>query len=296
MNYARTEDIQELAHHLSSIKEKLPAASGELYLDSIRQQLSTFVPVVDEVLKTHVILKSLLFASMKIRHSRIVDAHRKTFDWIFSAQALPPSDCRAKIRLYTWLRQDDGIFWISGKPGSGKPTLMKYLDDKDQTQSALLKWAGNTRLVRASFYFWNSGTEMQKSLQGLLQSLLFSVLSECPALVPLACTGRWSGQHPSVSLDQPWGLLELQQAFRVLKQQTFISVCFYFHIDGLDEYSGDHSDVIEILQDLTASASACIKICASSRPWNCFEDAFGEDTDRKLYLQDLTRGAGNSSH
>ena len=207
---------------------RLPAASGELYLDSIDQQLSTFVPVVDEVSKTHIIPKSLLFASMKIRHSRIVDAHRKTFDWIFSAQALPLSDCRAKIQLYTWLRQDNGIFWISGKPGSGKSTLMKYLGGKDQTQSALLKWRGNTRLVRVSFYFWNSGTEMQKSLQGLLQSLLFSVLSECPALVPLACTRCWSGQHPSVSLDQPWSLLELQQAFRVLKQQTFISVCFYF--------------------------------------------------------------------
>ena len=226
---------------------------------------------------------------MKIRLSRIVDAHRKTFDQIFSAQALPFSDCRAKIQLYIWLRQDNKIFWISGKPGSGKSTLMKYLDGKDRTQSALLKWAGNTRLVRVSFYFWNSGTEMQKSLQGLLQSLLFSVLSECPALVPLACTGRWSGQHPSVSLDQPWSLLELQQAFRVLKQQTFISVCFYFHIDGLDEYSGDHSNVIENFQDLTASASACIKICASSRPQNCFKDAFGKDTNRKLYLQDLTR-------
>lgn len=47
--------------------------------------------------------------------------------------------------------------------------------------------------------------------------------------------------------------------------------------------------MIENFQDLTASASACIKICASSRPWNCFKDAFGEDTDRKLYLQDLTR-------
>lgn len=32
-----------------------------------------------------------------------------------------------------------------------------------------------------------------------------------------------------------------------------------------------------------------IKLCLSSRPWNCFEDVLGKDVDRKLYLQDLTR-------
>jgi hypothetical protein len=55
----------------------------------------------------------------------------------------------------------------------------------------------------------------------------------------------------------------------------------------LDEYEGDHFDLIDILKDLTLSPN--IKLCLSSRPWNCFEDAFNKDVDHELYLQDLTR-------
>ena len=45
--------------------------------------------------------------------------------------------------------------------------------------------------------------------------------------------------------------------------------------------------MIEILKDM--SASPCIKLCLASRPWNIYEDAFGQDNDRNLYLQHLTR-------
>jgi type II secretory ATPase GspE/PulE/Tfp pilus assembly ATPase PilB-like protein len=41
----------------------------------------------------------------------------KTFEWLFQNNALGFPE---------WLQSDRGIFWITGKAGSGKSTLMKY--------------------------------------------------------------------------------------------------------------------------------------------------------------------------
>ena len=62
---------------------------------------------------------------------------------------------------------------------------------------------------------------------------------------------------------------------------------FAFFIDGLDEYEGDHTDLIRTIKGLATSPS--LKICLSSRPWNEFVDAFGNNHDRKMLLQELTR-------
>ncbi|TKA83739.1 hypothetical protein B0A55_00086 [Friedmanniomyces simplex] len=74
-----------------------------------------------------------------------------------------------------WLESGLGIFWINGKAGSGNSTLMKFLADHEQTMDMLRGWASPKALVMASFYFSNSGTMMQKSQEGLLQSLLLQV-------------------------------------------------------------------------------------------------------------------------
>jgi hypothetical protein len=76
-------------------------------------------------------------------------------------------------------------------------------------------------------------------------------------------------------------------AFSRLLEAALTNKKFCFFIDGLDEYDGDHFDLIKIM--FKTIKSPHIKICLSSRPWNCFEDAFGKDLHRKLYLQDLTR-------
>lgn len=66
-------------------------------------------------------------------------------------------------------------------------------------------------------------------------------------------------------------------------------VCFCFFIDGLDEYDGDR-EVIDSLVRLSQSGHT--KICASSRPWNRFEDAFHASKlkGNRLELHQHTRG------
>jgi hypothetical protein len=87
--------------------------------------------------------------------------------------------------------------------------------------------------------------------------------------------------------SRPWGPTELTKAFERLQNFATPTRKFCFFIDGLDEYEGDHFELLDIMENIAKSPH--IKLCLSSRPWNCFEDVLGRDIDRKLYLQDLTR-------
>jgi hypothetical protein len=222
---------------------------------------------------------------MEDRHGKIMEAHNATFDWVFKSHELPLSDIRSRINLASWLRSGEGIFWVSGKAGSGKSTFMKWLYSDARTLAALQNWASEDELITASFYFWNAGTDMEKSQQGLLQSLLYELLSKFPELIPTLCTERWDSKR-QVKASSPWTCNELSATFSRLSTAALANKKFCFFIDGLDEYDGDHFDLIDTFK---AVRSPHIKMCLSSRPWNCFEDAFGKTLSQKLYLQDLTR-------
>ncbi|OCL03826.1 hypothetical protein AOQ84DRAFT_347075, partial [Glonium stellatum] len=233
------------------------------------------------------ILNSLSYESMAVRESRIVKAHHETFRWIFQPQGLPPSDLRSRIRYTDWLEFRSGVYWISGKAGSGKSTLMKFLCKHPETMRILQRWAGDARLVTLNFFFWSAGTKMQRSLQGLLQSLLYELLGEFPSLIPTICPQRWSKEDVFPSRCGPWDIEELSQAIRRVVNHTHATTKFCLFIDGLDEYDGDLSEFITFLNDLKALPT--LKLCLSSRPLNIFEDSFGSASVTKLYLQDLTR-------
>ena len=163
---------------------------------------------------------------------------------------------------------------------------MKYLSDHSKTKEALKKWADPARLVVASYFFWSAGTSMQKSQKGLVQSLLYAIFNHCPELIAVVCLSRWKSAEQEQTAP-PWHLEELTQTIHNIINQTTISAKFCFFIDGLDEYRGDHFDIIRSLDLLMQSPN--IKICLSSRPWNVFQEAYGKSVDRKLYLQELTR-------
>jgi hypothetical protein len=57
------------------------------------------------------------------------------------------SDCSSEESFLSWLSSGNGIFHVSGKPGSGKSTLMKFLCDHPRTQEELQEWAGKFKLL-----------------------------------------------------------------------------------------------------------------------------------------------------
>jgi hypothetical protein len=92
-------DIQFLTTQLHTVRDELGAHHG-LDSDNWKWLRSHFCDVssrAEEVAKTNQIIHSLRYASMEVRHDRIVEAHRKTFEWIYSPERLSPDDPRSRI-------------------------------------------------------------------------------------------------------------------------------------------------------------------------------------------------------
>ncbi len=224
------------------------------------------------------ILNSLDFETRQSRQSDISETEHRTFEWIFDNNH---GSSNQRVGFREWLQYGNDIYWISGKAGSGKSVLMNYIANEPRTQELLQSWAGETRLIIAKYFFWNAGAPMQKSQQGLLQSLLREIYGQCPELVPMLCP-RWKRYY---DIGATWTRLELSEAFKKLGRQSSLSLKFAFFVDGVDEYDGeDYMHIIGVLKDLNALPS--VKICLSSRPWNIFITAFGADTHQRLLLED----------
>ena len=256
---------------------------------SCSDALSTIIRDEKENRSTNLLLHSLEFPQLHERRDKIAKAHSDTFDWILeNASVDVPSTYKS---FPDWLRAKDehsGIYWITGKPGSGKSTLMRYLYEDERTKEYLREWADTQSLSLASCFFWNAGTSMQKSLNGLLQSMIHEILSQYPKLASRASPRRWQLYDLGLVGIHPWTDTELLEAFQCIIRATESSAKICFFVDGLDEFEGDESSLTNVTNMLNAlSRHQHVKICLSSRPWLIFEDAF--KSAFTLILQDLTR-------
>lgn len=220
------------------------------------------------------VLQGLQFPGMSQRYTTVHKAHNGTCEWAFTNE------------LSDWLQSGDTLFWVTGKPGSGKSTLMKRLVDNPQTSLLLRKWSGVKTPVVASYFFWIKGTGLQRSDLGLLRCILYDYLRQCPTVAPYVfptlSANMMAGHQGVKTMD--WKRDDLLQAFHRLAVIDTKSAHLCLFIDGLDEYQGDYEDLIEIVQHLSRLK---IKICVASRPWNVFEGSFGSLP--QLRMQDLNR-------
>ncbi|KAH8723590.1 hypothetical protein GQ44DRAFT_620065, partial [Phaeosphaeriaceae sp. PMI808] len=237
-----------------------------------------------DVAKEHTILKSLIFESRAVRYSSVSEAHHQTFGWVFREEF--DFEYQGTGNLLSWLQDGSGIFWVSGKPGSGKSTLMKFVIDHPQTLPALSSWSSPKPTYIANHFFWSAGTPMQRSWQGLLQTLLYEIFRQMPDLIEVTCTERWPNTIEQLN-HNAWQLPELRRTLQRISDQKEISAKFCFFLDGIDEFEGDHLEFCTVLRGL--SNSSHLKFCVSSRPWNVFEDSFGRDASSKLYVNKFTR-------
>jgi hypothetical protein len=241
------------------------------------------------------ILSNLSFPEIKVRQDKISPAHQKTFNWVFEEDKRDPS--KPSVLLLPFLRDSSWdasadwrkrVYWIGGKAGSGKSVLMKFLCDHEKTMAALNEWSAGYDLITANFFFWNTasglndGYELQKSQEGLLRTLLFQILRSCPDLVSEA----FSERRKQTSTTK-WSLNELLNALKRVRGKLDKKTRFCFFIDGLDEYYGDTSHLLQLVEELAGSEN--VKLCVSSRPWPQFMRAFNQDQDRRLHVHLLTR-------
>ncbi|KAG9503679.1 hypothetical protein J7337_003630 [Fusarium musae] len=230
------------------------------------------------------VIRSLWFRWYDDRRVNIKSPHFKTLQWALD----PPSDYLQWDDLNTWLQSASGLYWLSGKPGSGKSTLMKYLHQNGKTKALLETWANGSELISASFFFYALGKPEQKSQSGLLRSLLYQILQYDPSVTEHALPHMWReacyNNQSSPELEVP-SIDEMATALKVLCSTLHADKKIFLLIDGIDEYEGKDLDIARFINDLESFSN--VKILVSSRPHPAFMTAFGQRP--KMNLQDLTK-------
>lgn len=231
-------------------------------------------------------LDCLRFDQIEMRHAAITKEHARTCEWV-----LEDSSTTEPWTLFTkWLREDGGIYWVNGKAGSGKSTLMKFIWNHPKTTQLLTEWADNAHLVRAAFFFWNSGAKIQSMQEGLFRSLLYQICRRHHEFFPKAFPDEWEVLSDRASCDReigkaaPKSLAELKDAFLKVTSCASQSLRMCIFIDGLDEMEGDAMDLTDFMLHV-AKSSPYLKVCVSSRPWPVFETSFKGHPSLKM--QDL---------
>ena len=88
----------------------------------LSQRLEMFVQKGEDVAKRKLIMRSLTFPGMHSKENSICEAHRRTFEWAFQS---------LDVQFQSWLEStsNQSVYWVTGKPSSGKSTLMKFFRD-----------------------------------------------------------------------------------------------------------------------------------------------------------------------
>jgi hypothetical protein len=219
--------------------------------------------------KAMAIVESLMYPQMNDREWQIHAADDSTLGDLFIGEESKRHP--QTISLLSFLEGDSGLFWIQGKPASGKSTLMKYLLSRSHGPDKLWKSGDPKDSIIASHFCWVAGSTTQRSQQGLLQSLLYQVLQADLALVPTACPSRWRSDSDVSKWHEKglWGCL--YAAVSASDRQ----LCFF--IDGLDELQPERDHVLlsRALNRLSSFGNA--KVIVSSRPWTAFERTLNYD-------------------
>lgn len=153
---------------------------------------------------------------------------------------------------------------------------MKFVVNDPRLGKHLKQWAKDRELFVGKFYFWRAGSMEQRSVSGLVRSMITQLSLAFPGLFQDSIA-RFSG------LLRSWTDKKLYEALRNLIQQhkSRLKVCIF--IDGLDELEGDLEGLFQPFEDLVQLDS--VKVCVSSRPEPALISKFSSCP--KLRLQDF---------
>ena len=220
-------------------------------------------------------LMSLHSHYAKRRHEDIEPAYPRTYSWLFGHQ----------VRFEDWLegKNPSNLYWVQGKPGSGKSTLMKYAINHYLTRELLSKYDKGFWVV-VGFFFHDRGMTMQKSAEGFLRHILHQILDQqkqlfvliYPIFKEIIKQQEWSNDK-SISLTDEWTLGRLRQAMTLIGRKTVTGVNVCLFVDALDEHDGSHGELILILRgivQLTDNPLFRVRLAMAGRPENVFKSAF----------------------
>ncbi|KAH7128988.1 hypothetical protein EDB81DRAFT_138251 [Dactylonectria macrodidyma] len=305
----QTEQLKSLACHIEALNSSINAANiGPDLAKDIATLRNRSQDALDTVIQG-TILAALVSDTINTREDRIAEAYESTFDWLLDDSVQSEESLReqngdgwldlrearendrnrfqARETFVLWLAQGSGIFHISGKPGAGKSTLMKYISSHPRAREQLEVWAGNDQLVIAKFFFWQHGTQDQRSFQGLLRCFLHSILDQCQGLVRPTFPKQWDMAKQGIPVRIDHGQVKTAFESLVLNKESLSKYKLFLLVDGLDEFEGRDDVLVRCLFDWVRSKHESIKICVSSRELPIFQERFSACP--KFRLHELTQ-------
>ncbi|KAF5668955.1 NACHT domain-containing protein [Fusarium circinatum] len=227
------------------------------------------------------LLSSFQYPDMNHRKNEIHRRHKSTFDWIFKGGVLDTTQ-RVRSDFVRWLKSSEGRYWISGRPGTGKSVLMKFIISDERTIDTLQQWQPQVRIL--THFFWKVGSPMQSSFKGFLCSLAYQLFSldKQHAMECFRQNSDWFRRTGPGDWDSE-DLQSLVASYLSLPSRPF---CLF--VDGIDELlDEDGVGILTAFLDKLQQLSPLLKICMSSRPEQAIRVRLRQGPDLKM--QDLTR-------
>ncbi|KAM7189338.1 hypothetical protein V8F33_010117, partial [Rhypophila sp. PSN 637] len=287
----------------SSLGERLDKLARNLdQITSLRKTMTTVLEISQDTLEKinpSRILKANSFPTRLARQRQIdqLELAEETFEWFIRDEG-PPTQTTA-------LREGEGIFHITGKPGSAKSTLMNFLQNHEDTEAMLRLWSSymqtltsdtgegppKDRITVASTFLYNAATsENEKSAEGIYRTLLYTILEEHRQDLISTIFERywnpwswtpWVEEQKDITISRQ----ELVNAFDLVLRESSTSGWRYcIFIDGADEFQDQSMDKWKFANEIrrwTTDYPGTVKVCVSSReerPW--IDESFCPDQGR----------------
>ena len=194
-----------------------------------------------------------------------VQAHPQTVEWIWSSS------------FAGWASGGDKLFWICGKPGSGKSVIMESITKSDDLKDYLRRGLNKQWTVLYHFFFdFGVSGDIRNNFEGFLRSLLYQLIQKFGSMQEETQSG--------IKEKKQWSKRELQEKLGKVLEQRSDPICIL--LDGLDEYQDDKWDLVKFIQE---TAKPHIKLCVASRPDLVFDTAF--QGVQQIKMQDQNKPA-----
>jgi hypothetical protein len=218
------------------------------------------------------LMEEIQYPGMLVKQQSIRPPLINTFGWIYDNPSF----------LNFLLDPDKSMFWVTGKPGSGKSTVMRMIEDDRRTLEHLLRGSADGRpWCIVSFYFHGRGSSLQKSIEGLLRSLLCQLIQYDSAAVFLSIAAE-------IGPYDDWTREDLDSALkRALSRFRHVLLI----VDGLDECEDGVCELLAFVHSLSElfdfhhdqQTGSTYKICVANEHGDMIEEVVGRLSDLVLH-------------